>query len=53
MQQQAAAKAVLSIDGTLTVSSATADIGTGTYTGVRDRDQVGGGLYVNPVFFLF
>ncbi|WNG21330.1 xanthine dehydrogenase family protein molybdopterin-binding subunit [Cystobacter fuscus] len=32
MQQQAAAKAVLSIDGTLTVSSATADIGTGTYT---------------------
>lgn len=31
-QRQAAAKAVLSIDGKLTVSSATADIGTGTYT---------------------
>jgi xanthine dehydrogenase YagR molybdenum-binding subunit len=32
MQQPARARAVLSIDGTLTVSSATADIGTGTYT---------------------
>lgn len=32
MQQEASAKAVLSIDGKLTVSSATADIGTGTYT---------------------
>jgi xanthine dehydrogenase YagR molybdenum-binding subunit len=31
-QQQASAKAVLSLDGKLTVSSATADIGTGTYT---------------------
>lgn len=31
-QQQASAKAVLSPDGKLTVSSATADIGTGTYT---------------------
>jgi len=31
-QQKASAKAVLSLDGTLTVSSATADIGTGTYT---------------------
>ncbi len=32
MQGPASAKAVLSVDGTLTVSSATADIGTGTYT---------------------
>src|SRR5438477_6649059 len=32
MQQKAAAKAVLTADGRLTVSSATADIGTGTYT---------------------
>jgi len=32
MQEEATAKAVLSADGTLTVSSATADIGTGTYT---------------------
>lgn len=31
-QQEAAAKAVLQPDGKLTVSSATADIGTGTYT---------------------
>lgn len=31
-QQQASAKAVLSVDGKLTVSSATSDIGTGTYT---------------------
>jgi xanthine dehydrogenase YagR molybdenum-binding subunit len=31
-QQQSMAKAVLSADGKLTVSSATADIGTGTYT---------------------
>lgn len=30
--QKASAKAILSIDGKLTVSSATADIGTGTYT---------------------
>ncbi len=32
MQGMAAARAVLSVDGTLLVSSATADIGTGTYT---------------------
>src|SRR5207302_793392 len=32
MQQEASAKAVLAADGTLTVSSATGDIGTGTYT---------------------
>ena len=32
MQQPASAKAVLSADGKLAVSSATADIGTGTYT---------------------
>ncbi|KFE68032.1 xanthine dehydrogenase family protein molybdopterin-binding subunit [Hyalangium minutum] len=32
MQQPASAKALLSIDGKLTVSSATSDIGTGTYT---------------------
>ncbi|RDC62794.1 xanthine dehydrogenase family protein molybdopterin-binding subunit [Adhaeribacter pallidiroseus] len=31
-QQKASAKAVLSLDGKLTVSSATSDIGTGTYT---------------------
>lgn len=32
LYQKASAKAILSIDGKLTVSSATADIGTGTYT---------------------
>jgi xanthine dehydrogenase YagR molybdenum-binding subunit len=32
MQQEASAAAVLTADGMLTVSSATADIGTGTYT---------------------
>src|SRR5205807_3681080 len=32
MQRSAAARAVLTTDGRLTVSSATADIGTGTYT---------------------
>src|SRR5680860_725505 len=32
MQQKSAAKAVLTADGHLTVSSGTADIGTGTYT---------------------
>ena len=32
MQGPASARAVLSVDGTLTVGSATADIGTGTYT---------------------
>ncbi|MGQ9365976.1 xanthine dehydrogenase family protein molybdopterin-binding subunit [Azospirillum sp. A39] len=32
MQGQASARAVLGVDGKLTVSSATADIGTGTYT---------------------
>ncbi|WP_434384437.1 xanthine dehydrogenase family protein molybdopterin-binding subunit [Melittangium boletus] len=32
MQMPARARAVLSIDGSLTVSSATSDIGTGTYT---------------------
>ena len=32
MQMQAAAQAVLTVDGKLTVGSATADIGTGTYT---------------------
>jgi xanthine dehydrogenase YagR molybdenum-binding subunit len=32
MQGQASARAVLGIDGRLTVASATADIGTGTYT---------------------
>jgi xanthine dehydrogenase YagR molybdenum-binding subunit len=32
MQQPASARAVLSVDGKLQVSSATADIGTGTYT---------------------
>ncbi|WP_026462320.1 xanthine dehydrogenase family protein molybdopterin-binding subunit [Adhaeribacter aquaticus] len=31
-QKEASAKATLSVDGTLQVSSATADIGTGTYT---------------------
>jgi xanthine dehydrogenase YagR molybdenum-binding subunit len=31
-QKEASAKAVLSVDGKLSVSSATADIGTGTYT---------------------
>jgi len=32
MQETASAKAVLTADAKLTVSSATADIGTGTYT---------------------
>src|SRR5262249_56726323 len=32
MQEPASAKAVLRADGRLTVSAATADIGTGTYT---------------------
>src|SRR5438105_14447503 len=32
MQESAGARAVLTADGKLTVSSATADIGTGTYT---------------------
>ena len=32
MQQPASARAVLGVDGRLTVSSATSDIGTGTYT---------------------
>jgi xanthine dehydrogenase YagR molybdenum-binding subunit len=32
MQESATARAVLTADGTLTVSAATADIGTGTYT---------------------
>ena len=35
MQRQASAKAVLHADGKLVVSSATADIGTGTYTIMR------------------
>jgi CO/xanthine dehydrogenase Mo-binding subunit len=38
LYQKASAKAILSIDGKLTVSSATADIGTGTYTIVTQAD---------------
>jgi xanthine dehydrogenase YagR molybdenum-binding subunit len=46
MQRKASAKAVLDADGKLTVSSATADIGTGTYTIMRQiaADRLGLGL---------
>ncbi|QRK07648.1 xanthine dehydrogenase family protein molybdopterin-binding subunit [Archangium violaceum] len=51
MQQQASAKAVLSIDGKLTVSSATADIGTGTYTVMTQIAADTLGLPVGDVTF--
>lgn len=51
MQQQASAKAFLSIDGKLTVSSATADIGTGTYTVMTQIAADTLGLPVGDVTF--
>jgi xanthine dehydrogenase YagR molybdenum-binding subunit len=50
-QRKASAKAVLTLDGKLTVSSATADIGTGTYTIMT---QIAGdtlGVPINNVAF--
>ncbi|MDY7226154.1 xanthine dehydrogenase family protein molybdopterin-binding subunit [Hyalangium rubrum] len=51
MQQPASAKAVLSIDGTLTVSSATSDIGTGTYTVMTQIAADTLGLPIDAVTF--
>ncbi|AKJ04980.1 xanthine dehydrogenase YagR molybdenum-binding subunit [Archangium gephyra] len=51
MQQEASAKAVLSIDGKLIVSSATADIGTGTYTVMTQIAAETLGLPVEDVTF--
>lgn len=51
MQQPARAKAVLSIDGKLTVSSATADIGTGNYTVMTQIAAETLGLPVEDVTF--
>ncbi|WP_375765889.1 xanthine dehydrogenase family protein molybdopterin-binding subunit [Archangium gephyra] len=51
MQQEASAKAVLSIDGKLIVSSATADIGTGTYTVMTQIAADTLGLPVEDVTF--
>jgi xanthine dehydrogenase YagR molybdenum-binding subunit len=51
MQQPASARAVLSIDGKLTVSSATADIGTGTYTVMTQIAAETLGLSIQDVTF--
>jgi xanthine dehydrogenase YagR molybdenum-binding subunit len=51
MQQEASAKAVLCIDGKLTVSSATADIGTGTYTVMTQIAADALGLPIDDVTF--
>jgi xanthine dehydrogenase YagR molybdenum-binding subunit len=51
MQQPASAKAVLSLDGRLTVSSATADIGTGTYTVMTQIAAETLGLPIEDVTF--
>jgi xanthine dehydrogenase YagR molybdenum-binding subunit len=51
MQQPAGAKAVLGLDGKLTVSSATADIGTGTYTVMTQIAADTLGLRVEDVTF--
>jgi xanthine dehydrogenase YagR molybdenum-binding subunit len=51
MQMPASARAVLSIDGTLTVSSATADIGTGTYTVMTQIAAEALGLPMDAVTF--
>ncbi|MCP3140390.1 xanthine dehydrogenase family protein molybdopterin-binding subunit [Pyxidicoccus xibeiensis] len=51
MQQPASAKAVLGLDGRLTVSSATADIGTGTYTVMTQIAAETLGLRVEDVTF--
>jgi xanthine dehydrogenase YagR molybdenum-binding subunit len=50
-QESAAAKAVLTADGKLTVSSATADIGTGTYTIMTQIAAETLGLPVESVTF--
>ena len=50
-QGQGEAKAVLSVDGTLVVSSATADIGTGTYTAMTMIAADTLGLSVDHVTF--
>ncbi|MCX2740960.1 xanthine dehydrogenase family protein molybdopterin-binding subunit [Pontibacter anaerobius] len=51
-QKEASAKAVLSPDGKLTVSSATADIGTGTYTVMTQIAADTLGLPLQDVTFL-
>ncbi len=51
MQQKASARATLSIDGTLIVASATADIGTGTYTVMTQIAAEALGLSVEAVTF--
>ena len=51
MQQPASAKAVLGLDGKLTVSSATSDIGTGTYTVMTQIAADTLGLRVEDVTF--
>ncbi|MDC0708671.1 xanthine dehydrogenase family protein molybdopterin-binding subunit [Stigmatella sp. ncwal1] len=51
MQQPSSAKAVLSIDGKLTVSSATSDIGTGTYTVMTQIAAETLGLRIQDVTF--
>ncbi|MCJ8165044.1 xanthine dehydrogenase family protein molybdopterin-binding subunit [Pontibacter sp. E15-1] len=50
-QQQASAKALLTVDGKLTVSSATADIGTGTYTVMTQLAAETLGLQLEDVSF--
>jgi xanthine dehydrogenase YagR molybdenum-binding subunit len=50
-QKQATAKAVLTVDGKLTVSSATADIGTGTYTVMTQIAAEALGLSLEDVTF--
>lgn len=52
MQGQATARATLGIDGRLTVSSATADIGTGTYTVMTQIAADVLGLAIEDVTFL-
>ncbi|MET0341293.1 MAG: xanthine dehydrogenase family protein molybdopterin-binding subunit [Polyangiales bacterium] len=51
MQQKARARAVLSVDGSLTVSSATADIGTGTYTVMTQIAADASGVPIDRVRF--
>lgn len=51
MQMKASAKANLSVDGKLTVGSATADIGTGTYTAMTQIAAETLGLPIEDVTF--
>ncbi|KTT67674.1 aldehyde oxidase [Pseudomonas oryzihabitans] len=51
MQQPATAKAVMNIDGSLVVASATADIGTGTYTVMTQIAAENLGLPLDKVTF--